>query len=104
MCLHSNSNIAISVVALVVLKFSSSQNRKFSIVSFRCCLLFQRHTIYSISLTPVSSSFSMSDQLPLDQQIVNRVAVSAKFVSDFNILYTQYFNGATCILRSGSVE
>ena len=27
-----------------------------------------------------------------------------KFVSDFNILYTQYFNGATCKLCSGSEE
>ena len=48
--------------------------------------------------TPVSSSFSMSDQLPLDQWIANRVGISAKFVSDFSILYTQYFKGATCIL------
>ena len=46
----------------------------------------------------------MSDQLPLDQWVVNRVAVSAKFASDFNILYTQYLNGATCILSSSSEE
>ena len=70
----------------------------------RCWLLFQRHTIESISLTAVSSSFSMSDQLRLDQLLVDRVAVSAKFVSDFNILCTQYFNGATCILCSGFEE
>ena len=44
------------------------------------------------------------DQLPVDQWAVNRFAVSAKFVSDFNIIYTQYFNGATCILCSGSEE
>ena len=46
----------------------------------------------------------MSDQLPLDQWVLNRVAVSAKFASDFNILYTQYLNGATCILSSSSEE
>ena len=46
----------------------------------------------------------MSDQLPLDQWVVNRVAVSAKFASDFNILHTQYLNGATCILSSSSEE
>ena len=46
----------------------------------------------------------MSDHFPLDQWVVNRAAVSAKFVSDFNVLYTQYFNGAPCILCSGSEE
>ena len=46
----------------------------------------------------------MSDQLLRDQWVVNRVPVSEKFVSDFNTLYTQHFNGDTCILRSGSEE
>ena len=46
----------------------------------------------------------MSDQLPMDQWVVNRVRISAKFVSDFNIFYTQYFNGATCMLWSSSEE